>query len=152
MKLELITLTGTKAARDVYEVILPTSTGEIAVFPGHEPLVTLAVPGAVSIRHNKGDLDNQLEHFAISGGVAEISAHHVRLLVNEAASGDEIVEEEARQALERARELRNNAKTELEIEQAQELIGRQSARIKVAGLHRRRHSLEHEPTGLDHSV
>ncbi|HRQ86714.1 MAG TPA: ATP synthase F1 subunit epsilon, partial [Candidatus Saccharibacteria bacterium] len=45
MRLQFITLRGIKVDSDVYEVILPTAAGEIAVFPGHEPLVSLAIPG-----------------------------------------------------------------------------------------------------------
>lgn len=45
MKFQLVTLLGTKVDQDVYEVVLPTAAGEIAVFPGHEPVVGIAVPG-----------------------------------------------------------------------------------------------------------
>ncbi|MDB5186181.1 MAG: atpC, partial [Candidatus Saccharibacteria bacterium] len=45
MKLELVSLTGVKYSDDAYEVVIPTADGEIAVFPGHMPLVSLAVPG-----------------------------------------------------------------------------------------------------------
>ncbi len=53
MKLELVTLTGLKFQEDVYEVILPTATGTIAVFPKHMPLVSLAVPGVISVRRQR---------------------------------------------------------------------------------------------------
>ncbi|RYX78486.1 ATP synthase F1 subunit epsilon, partial [bacterium] len=84
MKFQLITLLGVKVDQDVYEVILPTADGEIAVFPGHEPLVSLAVPGAIAVRHNKGDADDKLEYFAISGGVIEVSQEILKVLVDEA--------------------------------------------------------------------
>ena len=45
LQLQLITLLGQKMDEEVYEVILPTTIGEISVFPSHEPLVTLAKPG-----------------------------------------------------------------------------------------------------------
>ena len=51
LNLQLITLLGQKMNEDVYEVILPTTIGEISVFPGHESLVTLAKPGVIAVRH-----------------------------------------------------------------------------------------------------
>ncbi len=135
MNLQLITLLGTKVDDDVYEVILPTAAGEIAVFPGHEPLVTLAVPGAIAVRYKKGD--ENLEYFAISGGVIEISQRAMRVLVDEADHGDDIIEAESQAALERAIELRDNAQDQVELEKAHQLVDRHAVRLKVAGLRRR---------------
>jgi len=140
MHLELITLLGVKVDADIYEMIAPTAAGEIAVFPGHEPLVTLAVPGAIAIRYKKGDNDDKLEYFAVSGGVIEISQTKVRVLVDEADHGDDITEAESKAALERALKLRDDAKNPVDLENAQKLIGRQQARLHVAGLRRRHRS------------
>jgi F-type H+-transporting ATPase subunit epsilon len=41
MNLELITLLGKKVDQEAYEVMIPTKEGEIAVFPGHESLVSI---------------------------------------------------------------------------------------------------------------
>ena len=73
MKLRLVTLTGEKMNTDVYEVIIPAVDGEISVFPDHEPLITVAKPGIVTVRYEKGHSDEYLEFFAISGGVVEIN-------------------------------------------------------------------------------
>lgn len=53
MHLQLITLRGIRLDKEMYELMVPTADGEIAVFPGHEPLVTLAVPGALTVRYDK---------------------------------------------------------------------------------------------------
>lgn len=137
MKLELITLLGKKVDQEVYEVMMPTADGDIAVFPGHEPLVTIAVPGAIAVRYNKNDSDGQLDYFAISGGVIEVSQEKVRVLVDEADHGDDIVEAESKAALARAIELRDNAKDQVELEKAHQLVDRHSVRLKVADLRRR---------------
>lgn len=138
MKLELITLQGVKLDKDVYEVMLPTADGEIAVFPDHEPLVSVAVPGAIVVRHNKDDGDDALEFYAVSGGVIEVSPDKVRVLVDEADLGDEIVEAESQAALQRAMEMRDNAKDQVELEKAHQLVDRHATRLKVADLQRRR--------------
>jgi F-type H+-transporting ATPase subunit epsilon len=137
MNLELITLVGKVVDQEVYEIILPTAAGEIAVFPGHEPLVSVAVPGAIAIRRNKTDDDNKLDYYAISGGVIEVSQKRVRVLVDEATDDDDIVEAESKAALERAITMRDNAKNQIELEKAHELVDRHTVRLKVAGLRRR---------------
>ena len=137
MRLQLVTLAGVKADRDVYEVILPTSEGEIAVFPDHEPLVTVAVPGAIAVRETKDAPDDAMEYFAISGGIIEVSGRKVRVLVDEADAGDEITEDEARAALERAVALRDNAGDQIDREKAMQLVDRHSVRLRVAELRRR---------------
>ncbi len=138
MNLELITLLGKKVDQEVYEVMLPTAAGEIAVFPGHEPLVTMAVPGVLAVRRKKTDMDSRLDYFAINGGVAEISQGKVRVLVDEADYGEDIIESESKAALERAIKMRDNAKDQVELEQAHQLVDRHMVRLKVADLHRRR--------------
>jgi F-type H+-transporting ATPase subunit epsilon len=117
--------------------MLPTAAGPIAVFPGHEPLVSVAIPGAIAVRLKKGDGENDLEYYAISGGVIEISQTNVRVLVDEADHGDDIVEAESKAALERALKLRETAKDQVELEKATQLIDRHQVRLNVAGLRRR---------------
>ena len=140
MHLQMITLQGVRVDQDIYELIAPTSSGEIAIFPGHEPLVTLAVPGALAVRQQKGDPDTKLEYFAISGGIIEISQTAIRDLVDEADHGDDIVEAESQAALERALKLRDEASDQVEIDKAHQLIDRYRVRLRVADLRRRRRS------------
>ena len=140
MHLQMITLQGVRVDQDIYELIAPTSSGEIAIFPGHEPLVTLAVPGALAVRYQKGDPDTKLEYFAISGGIIEISQTAIRVLVDEADHGDDIVEAESQAALERALKLRDEAADQIDLDKAHQLIDRHQVRLRVADLRRRRRS------------
>jgi hypothetical protein len=41
----------------IYQATISTADGEIGVFPDHEPLVTVAAPGVITVRHNKEDDD-----------------------------------------------------------------------------------------------
>lgn len=140
MKLQLITLEGLKMDEDVYEVVLPTASGDITVYPGHEPLVTMAVPGVLAVRRKKSDLDEAREYFAVNGGVAEIDNTRLRILVDNADNSDDIVEAEAQKALDLALSQKANAKSELELDKAQAMIDRSAVRLKVAGLRRHKHS------------
>lgn len=136
MNLQLVTLSGIAMDEEVYEVIIPTTSGEIAVFPGHEPLVTIAQTGVLTVRRERSDLDKQLEFFAINGGVVEIEPERVRILVDEANSSEDIIEAEVEKALALAKKQKSEAKSQVEINKAQDLIDRQAVKLKVAGLRR----------------
>lgn len=137
MKLELVTLSGVKFSADAYSIILPTAAGEITVLPGHESLMSLLVPGIITIRRQRTDPDYHLEHYATYGGVLEVTKDNVRILVDEATHGDEINEAEAQKAHDEAVRLRKEAKTEVDLEKAQALVDRQAVRLSVAQLRRR---------------
>lgn len=138
MKLQLVTLSGMKVDQEVYEVIIPTVDGEISVFPDHEPLITVAKSGVVTVRYSKEHVLHELEYFAISGGVVEITGPSVRILVDEADHGEDIIEAETQAALERAVQVRDEAQDQVELEKASQLIDRHAVRLKVADLHRRK--------------
>lgn len=137
MRLRLVTLAGTKLEEDVYEVILPTADGQIAVFPAHEPLISVAVPGVISVRRKPTDSDGMLEVYAVSGGVIEIDGETVNVLVDDADHSSDITEAEAKDALERALKLQASATNQVELEKAHQLVDRHMVRLKVADLHRR---------------
>lgn len=134
----LVTLAGTKFSQEVYEVVLPTANGYIAVFDNHMSLVTLAVPGIITIRLKAGDSDSHMQYFATNGGVIEIENNKVRVLVDEADNETEIDEAEVKKAMEHARSLRADAKDQISIEHAQSLVDRQASRLRVAELRRNR--------------
>lgn len=148
MKLELVTLSGPKLQSEVYEVLLPTPDGTIAVYSQHMPLVTPVVPGVITVRHKKSDSDEHLDVFATNGGIAEIIGGRLRLLVDEADNAADIVESEAKSALERAEKLKAEAKNQVELDHAVALIDRQAVRLKVAQL-RRKHRPERRMPGQE---
>ena len=136
MNLQLITLSGVKIDEPVYEVILPTTSGEIAVFPDHEPLVTVAKAGVIQVRRERQHSNEQMELYAISGGVIDINHAGIRVLVDEADHGADILEAETKAALERAIKMRDEATGQVELEKAHQLVDRHMVRLKVAGLQR----------------
>ena len=134
MNLKLVTLGGVKLDETVYSVTIPTIDGEISVLPSHEPLVTVARDGVITVRRTKETQEE--EFFAISGGGVEIDQTGVRILVDEADHGDDIIEAETQAALERAIAARDNADDQIEREKAKQLIDRHLVRLKVADLQR----------------
>lgn len=136
MQLKLVTLNGLKFDEEVYSVSVPTVDGEISVFPSHEPLVTVAAPGVITVHRSKDAKDE--EFLMISGGVVEINQTGVRILVDEADHGEDIIEAETQAALERAIKARDEAGDQVEREKATQLIDRHMVRLKVADLQRRK--------------
>lgn len=138
IKLELIALDGIKFSEDVYEVQLPTMAGLIGVLPRHMPLISVAIPGVLIIRRKATDYDDMQEYYAVNGGVIEVANDTLRVLVDEADHADEINEQEAQKAFELAKKMKTEAKDQVSLDRAQSLIDRQSVRLQVAGLRRRR--------------
>lgn len=138
--LELVTLTGVKLRETVHEVLLPTPQGQIAVFKNHAPLVSLATTGVISVRKKDNHPDDMMEHYAIDSGVVEISNDTIRVLVDEADKDSEVSAKEAEEALRRAKQLRSEARDQVSLDKAQNLVDRQSSRLKIAELRRRRRS------------
>lgn len=142
MQLKLVTLLGEKLNKPIYEAVLFTKNGTIGIFPGHEPLVTLLVPGTMMIRYHKDDSDLKMDVLAISGGLAEITRKEIIILADEAESDSEISEKEARAAYERAVAAIKNVESGIELEEAKRLVQHQAARLKVAELRRRHREMK----------
>lgn len=135
--LQLITLSGTIFDDDVYEVLLPTMDGQIGVLQNHMPLISAATHGVISVRRKSTDRDEDMEVFATNGGVVDVVNNTLRVIVDEADHADEISVAEAEAALERAQQMKAEAKDEVSLEKAQALVDRSAVRLQVAGLKRR---------------
>lgn len=136
-RFQLVALSGTKFDDDVYEVVLPTLDGQIGVLAHHMPLVSVVTNGVVLIRKNRTDSDSAREIFATAGGVIEVSDNVLKVLVDEADRAEDISEAEAKEALERAKKMKIEAKDQVSLDHAQSLMDRQAVRLQVAGLKRR---------------
>lgn len=134
---KLVSLNGTEFEGDVYEVVLPTLEGEIGVLKDHMPLVSVVSNGVISVRKQQKDADRDREYFATSGGLIEISNNTLRVLVDDADSADELNEAEIKKALDLAQKMQKEAKDQVSLEHAQQLVDRQQVRLQVAGLKRR---------------
>ncbi len=134
---QIITLSGIKFNEEVYEIQLPTPDGQIGIFPHHMPLVSLAVPGLISVRKHARDPVDKMEYFATDGGVIEILDDTVRILADEAVHAEDISEDSTKKALIAAEEAYKNAKDKVSLDKAQAMIDRQAVRLNVAKYKRR---------------
>ncbi len=136
-RFQLVSLSGKQFDDDVYEVVLPTLDGEIGVLQDHMPLISVATTGAIAVRRDPKDRDDQREYFASSGGVVEVANNRLRVLVDEADHANAINETEVQKALDRAQKMKAEAKDQVSLEHAQQLVDRHAVRLQVAGLKRR---------------
>ena len=60
-------------------VTIPSIDGEIGIMAGHSPLVFALKPGTVTVR-----VDNEVKHFVVSEGYAEVNREMVLVVCNSA--------------------------------------------------------------------
>jgi F-type H+-transporting ATPase subunit epsilon len=136
MKLRIITPEKIVFEEDIDQVTLPTKDGEITVLPHHVPLVSIVQPGEILIKKNAVDIP-----LAVSGGMVQVLPGEIILLADSAERVEEIIEERAEHARERARALLEEKRhdvTEYALLAAK--IEKETARLKVARKHRKQHS------------
>ena len=83
---------------DAEEVILPSTTGQIGVLPGHISLVTAIDIGVLRIRMN-----SNWQSIALMAGLAEIDSDAVIDIVNSAENGTEMNNKNAEDAIKKAK-------------------------------------------------
>ena len=130
-KLEIVT-----AEKLVYTgyadiLVVPGVDGELAVLPGHAPLLTLLKPG--EMRVVEGDKEN---HIAVSGGFIEVLNDEVSILADTAERAEEIDIDRAEAALKQARDRIESKTSDMDLEKALASLRRSEARLIVA---KRRH-------------
>lgn len=138
LSLEIVTPSGLIFQEDVYQVLLPTPEGQIGIRPHHIPVVTLLVPGVISVARRAADTDEQWEHIATAGGFVEIDDRQVRVLADVAERAEDIDELKAKEALTRAVEMKQTQQQHVSLADATGLLELNTARLKVAELRRKR--------------
>jgi F-type H+-transporting ATPase subunit epsilon len=135
MALKLIVLSPEKTVLETEcdRVTLPTTEGRITVLPHHIPLFTQIQQGEL-IAHHQG----QEISLAVGGGFANINADKVVVLADFGISGDEIDEQQVRQARERAKQILESMSDEKTAALAQADLSRSLLQLKIATKRRRK--------------
>ncbi len=139
LQFQLISAGGLKYDDEAYEVLIPTKAGQIAVLEDHMPLLSSAEPGVLSIRKKAGDSNEEMEHFAVFGGVLQVDGKSARFVSNDITTADEVSENEAREAMERAQKLVEGAGTREALHEAKTVLHHHTVRLHLAQLRRRHH-------------
>ena len=136
----IISLDKTVYNGEVYEVLVPSEEGEMAVMAHHMPLITPLVPGEVLVK--KDQKGTESENIVIGGGFMEVLNNHANLLVHSAEMVTEIDEKRAEQAREKAEKALKEFKdkkmmSDQEYAQTAAALQRAMARLKIVRKHRR---------------
>lgn len=86
-------------------VYAPGVAGELGIAPRHAPLLTRLRAGDVRVEQENGEQ----QCFFISGGLLEVQPHLVTVLSDTAMRGEQLDEEAAQHAMQRAEEKLANA-------------------------------------------
>lgn len=138
MQFELITPERVAVKEEIYEAILPTQQGQIAILPNHIPLITLLRAGIISLRLKKGDSDEKLESLAVSGGFVEVTGQSIKVMADTAERADDLDEMKIEQAKAEAKRAASQAKDEVAYADAIGRLEIELAREKLKNIKRRR--------------
>ena len=97
LTLEIVTPEARVYADTIETVVIPTTSGEVGILPGHIPLLTQVEHG--ELRVTKGSVTTLL---AVSGGFAQVEGDRVSVLAEHAITEEKIDEHAVEAALKRA--------------------------------------------------
>ena len=141
MQLEIITAEKQVFGDDVDLVVAPGIEGELGILAHHAPLMTALQPGEFLIRK-----EGEETYLAGTGGFLEVIGNKVTILADACERSDEIDEERAQVAVNRARERVANQDTDMQLERTMASIRRAQVRLNVV---RRRRPRAPRPGGGD---
>ena len=126
MRLEIITAEREVYAADVDGVVAPGIEGQLGILPHHAPLMTALQPGEVLVRK-----EGEASYLAVTGGFMEVMGNKVTILAEACEYSQEINEERAQAAMERARDRMQNQSSDMELARAAASMRRAQMRLNV---------------------
>jgi len=128
IRVDIVSAEGEIFSGEAAMVFAPAKLGEIGIAPRHAPLLTDLKPGEVRVQNAEGG--ERL--FYVTGGVLEVQPHLVTVLADSALHAEQLDEDAALAARERAREALEGRHGEIDIEQAQAELVEAEARYRAA--------------------
>ena len=141
MRLEIITAEREVYADDVDMLVAPGIEGQLGILPHHAPLMTVLQPGELIIRK-----DGEESYLAVTGGFLEVIGNKVTILADACEHSEEIDEERAQAAVDRAREEVSRVDANQQLAQAAVAMHRAQIRLNVVR-RRRPRGLPGAPAG-----
>jgi len=127
LRLKVISPEKTVLNADCTHVTLPSSEGQITVYPHHAPIYTLITHGEVIAHTDKGVVS-----LGVGSGFANINQTGVTLLANFGVLTDEIDAARATEAKARAEQLIKEHKTDQDVILAEAELSRSLLELKLA--------------------
>lgn len=128
IKLDIVTVERTVLSENVDFISAPGIDGVLGILPRHTPLMSALTEGALHYRKDGIEYD-----FAIGGGFVEVRPDHVIVLADSAERADEIDEQRAQAARERAQQaLKEMPRSDADFARLEHALRRAEIRLKVA--------------------
>lgn len=124
---EIVSAEGAIFSGDAEMVFAPAKMGEIGIAPRHAPLLTHLKPGSIRVQTTEGE-----QFFYVTGGILEVQPHLVTVLADSALHADQLDEDAALAARERAKEALEGRLGEIDLQQAQAELVEAEARYRAA--------------------
>jgi len=132
IRLDIVTVERTVLSEDVDYISAPGVDGVLGILPRHTPLMTALNEGELHYRKDGVEYD-----FAIGGGFVEVRPDRVIVLADSAERAEEIDEQRAATARERAQQaLKERPHGDPEFARVERALRRAEVRLRVA---RRKH-------------
>jgi len=106
-KFEIVTPERIVLKDDVQQIVVPTTSGEITVLPGHIPLVSSLEAGVIETKNKEGES----KVMSVSGGFIEVLSDKVVILADTAERAEELDESRIDKARARAEEAKKDIRT-----------------------------------------
>jgi len=129
IKFQIVTPEKILLEKDILQVSVSTTSGEITILPGHIPLVSVLQAGVIEAKLPGGSI----EIMSVSGGFIEVMEGKVVILADTAERAAELDEQRIKQAYNRAAELKNKdiKQDEVAVASLKAQIDKESARFKA---------------------
>lgn len=115
-------------SEEVEMVTIPGAAGQMGILRGHEPLLSTLDIGEIVLHRKGGDK----QHIAVHGGVVEVRPNKVTILADLAETAEEIDEQRAEAARQRAEESVEHREAGRFDPAATAALRRSNLRLKVA--------------------
>ena len=107
IKFEIVTPEKVILKEQVFQVTVPTVSGEITILPKHIPLVSVLKSGVIEAKAENGET----RVMAVSGGFIEVLREKIVILADSAERAEEIDLDKAEEARKRAAESIKNIRS-----------------------------------------
>jgi F-type H+-transporting ATPase subunit epsilon len=128
LQVDIVSAEGEIYSGEASMVYAPAKMGEIGIAPRHAPLLTNLKPGSIRVE----TIEGEKRFFYVTGGILEVQPHLVTVLADSALHADQLDEDAALAARERAREALDGRRGEVDLAQAQAEMVEAEARYRAA--------------------
>ena len=128
LQVDIVSAEGEIYSGEANMVFAPAKMGEVGIAPRHAPLITNLKPGSVRVEST----DGEERFFYVTGGILEVQPHLVTVLADSALHADQLDEDAALAARERAKEALEGGAGEVDLAQAQAELVEAEARYRAA--------------------